>query len=106
MHYMVLVYHPSQEKTTELKEKIRRKYDDMKRVLDEDLRITMCQLDMEQEAMERATQENIEKCYKLMQDLEQQLSETVKQLDQDKAHNLDRVLSEKDILQHFFSFRM
>ncbi|XP_060795921.1 zinc-binding protein A33 [Neoarius graeffei] len=83
------------EKTTELKEKIRRKYDDMKRVLDEDLRITMCQLDMEQEAMERATQENIEKCYQLMQDLEQQLSEIVKQLDQDKAHNLDRI-SETD----------
>lgn len=101
MHYMVLVYHPSQEKTAELKEKIRKKYDDMKRVLDEDLRITLCQLDMEQEAMERSTEENIEKCYQLMQDLEQQLSETVKQLDQDKAHNLDRVLSEKEYIKAF-----
>lgn len=64
----------------------------MKRVLDEDLRITMCQLDMEQEAMERTTEENIEKCYQLMQDLDQQLCETNKQLDEDKAHNMDRVL--------------
>ncbi|XP_047673289.1 E3 ubiquitin-protein ligase TRIM8-like [Tachysurus fulvidraco] len=47
------------KKTAELKEKIRKKYEDMKRVLDEDLRITMCQLDMEQEAMERATEENM-----------------------------------------------
>lgn len=92
---MVLVYYPFQEKTAVLKEKIRKKYEDMKRVLDEDLRITMCQLDMEQEAMERTTKEKIERCYQLMQDLEQQLSETDKQLDQDKAHNLDRVLPEK-----------
>lgn len=63
----------------------------MKRVLDEDLRITMCQLEMEQEAMERTTEENIEKCFQLMQDLERQLSETVKQLDQDKAHDIDQV---------------
>lgn len=73
----------------------------MKRVLDEDLRITMCQLDMEQEAMERTTEENIEKCYQLMQDLEQQLSETVKQLDQDKAQNLDQVLPEKGYTKAF-----
>lgn len=92
---MVLVYYPFQEKTAVLKEKIRKKYEDMKRVLDEDLRITMCQLDMEQEAMERTTKEKIERCYQLMQDLEQQLSETDKQLEQDKAHNLDRVLPEK-----------
>ncbi|XP_053495019.1 zinc-binding protein A33 [Ictalurus furcatus] len=83
------------EKTAVLKEKIRKKYEDMKRVLDEDLRITMCQLDMEQEAMERTTKEKIERCYQLMQDLEQQLSETDKQLEQDKAHNLDRI-SETD----------
>lgn len=64
----------------------------MKRVLDEDMRITMCQLDMEQEAMERSTEESIEKCYQLIQDLEQQLSETIKHLDQDKASNLEQVL--------------
>lgn len=97
MHCMVLVYHPSQKKTAELKEKFRKKYDDMKRVLDEDLRITMCQLDMEQEAMERTIDENIERCYQLTRDLEQQLSETTKQLDQDKAHNLDWVLPKKGI---------
>lgn len=94
---MVLVCQLSQKNTAELKEKIRKKYDDMKRVLDEDMRITMCQLDMEQEAMERTTEENIEKCFQLIQDLEQQLSETAKQLDQDKAHDLDQVLPEKGI---------
>lgn len=67
----------------------------MKRVLDEDMRITMSQLDMEQEAMERTMEENIERCYQLIQDLEQQLSETTKQLGQDKAHDLDQVLPEK-----------
>lgn len=67
----------------------------MKRVLDEDMRITMCQLDMEQEAMERTMEEKIERCYQLVQDLEQQLSETTKQLGQDKAHDLDQVLPEK-----------
>ncbi|TSK14753.1 Zinc-binding protein A33 [Bagarius yarrelli] len=79
------------QKTAELKEKIKKKYDDMKRVLDEDLRITMCQLDMEQEAMERTTEESIEKCFQLRQELEQQLSETAKQLDQDKVHDTDQI---------------
>lgn len=83
-----------QEKTAELKEKIKKKYDEMKRVLDEDLRITMCQLDMEQEAIKRSTEENIQRCFLLMQDLEQQLSETVRHLDQDEA-NLDQVRPEK-----------
>lgn len=92
---MVLVCQLSQKNTAELKEKIKKKYDDMKRVLDEDMRITMCQLDMEQEAMERTTEENIEKCFQLIQDLEQQLSEPAKQLDQDKACDLDQVLPEK-----------
>ncbi|KAL6475360.1 hypothetical protein MHYP_G00164000 [Metynnis hypsauchen] len=49
------------KKTEELKDKIKKKYDDMKRVLDEDLRITLCQLDMEEEAMERVIEENIER---------------------------------------------
>ncbi|KAF7705376.1 zinc-binding protein A33 isoform X1 [Silurus meridionalis] len=83
------------EKTTELKEKIRKKYDNMKRVLDEDLQITLCQLDMEQEAMERNTEENIERCYQLIQALEQQLSESVKQLNENKALNLEQI-SETD----------
>ncbi|KAF5896513.1 zinc-binding protein A33-like [Clarias magur] len=49
------------KETAQLKEKIKKKYDEMKRVLDEDLRITMCQLDMEQEAIKRSTEENIER---------------------------------------------
>uniref|UniRef100_W5L621 Si:ch211-28p3.4 n=1 Tax=Astyanax mexicanus TaxID=7994 RepID=W5L621_ASTMX len=70
------------KKTEELKTKIKKKYDDMKRVLDEDLRITLCQLDMEEEAMERAIEENIERCYHLTQDLDQQLAELSTQLEE------------------------
>ena len=93
MIFMLLIYHSSQKKTEELKEKIKKKYDDMKRVLDEDLRITLCQLDMEKEAMERAIEENIERCYHLTQDLDQQLAEMSTQLEEGKQHSYDRVLS-------------
>ncbi|XP_036428596.1 probable E3 ubiquitin-protein ligase TRIML1 [Colossoma macropomum] len=79
------------KKTEELKEKIKKKYDDMKRVLDEDLRITLCQLDMEEDAMERAIEENIERCYHLTQDLDQQLAEISTQLEEDKQHSYDRI---------------
>lgn len=88
---MVLIHNPSQKRTQELKEKVKKKYDDMKRVLDEDLRITLCQLDMEEEATERAIEENIERCYHLTQDLDQQLAEISTQLEEDKQHNYDWV---------------
>ncbi|XP_073683926.1 probable E3 ubiquitin-protein ligase TRIML1 [Garra rufa] len=67
-------------KTAALKEKIKQKYDDMKRVLDEDLRITMSQLDIETEAMERNIEDSIEKCYKLTQEIDQQLAELSAQM--------------------------
>ncbi|KAL7856933.1 hypothetical protein SRHO_G00158320 [Serrasalmus rhombeus] len=79
------------KKTEELKDKIKKKYDDMKRVLDEDLRITLCQLDMEEEAMERVIEENIERCYHLTQDLDQQLAEISTQLEEDKQHSSDKI---------------
>lgn len=63
-----------QKKTNAVKEKIRKKYEDMKRVLDEDLRITLTQLDTEHEATEKLVEERIEDCYHLTQELDQELS--------------------------------
>ncbi|TRY60328.1 hypothetical protein DNTS_013662 [Danionella cerebrum] len=62
-------------KTATLKDKIKKKYDDMKRVLDEDLRITLSLLDTETEAMERTLEDRIEKCYRLTQEIDEQLAE-------------------------------
>ncbi|XP_063077837.1 zinc-binding protein A33 isoform X2 [Engraulis encrasicolus] len=47
----------------------------MKRVLDEDLSITLTQLEMETEATERIIEEHIESCYALTQHIDQQISE-------------------------------
>ncbi|XP_026132241.1 E3 ubiquitin-protein ligase TRIM21 [Carassius auratus] len=66
------------------KEKIKKKYDDMKRVLDEDLRITLSQLDIETEAMERTVEDSIEKCYHLTQEIDQQLGELSAQMEKDQ----------------------
>ena len=63
-----------QKKTDAVKEKIRKKYEDMKRVLDEDLRITLTQLDIEYEATEKYVEDRIEDCYHLTQELDQELS--------------------------------
>ncbi len=63
-----------QKKTNAVKEKIRKKYEDMKRVLDEDLRITLTQLDTEHEATEKLVEERIDDCYHLTQELDQELS--------------------------------
>lgn len=45
----------------------------MKRVLDEDLRITLTQLDTEYEAMEKLLEDRIEDCYHLTQELDQEM---------------------------------
>ncbi|KAF7666536.1 hypothetical protein LDENG_00102950 [Lucifuga dentata] len=60
-------------KTAALKEKIKKKYEDMKRILDEDLRITLTQLDTEQEAIEKLVEEKVEDCHHLTQELDQEL---------------------------------
>lgn len=57
-----------------MKEKIRKKYEDMKRILDEDLQITLTQLDIELEATEKLVEDRIEECYHLTQELDQELS--------------------------------
>ncbi|XP_071385945.1 E3 ubiquitin-protein ligase TRIM39 [Centroberyx affinis] len=62
------------KKTNALKEKIKKKYEDMRRILDEDLRITLTQLDMEHEATEKLVEERMEDCYHLTQDLDQELA--------------------------------
>lgn len=56
-----------------MREKIQKKYEDMKRVLDEDLHITLTQLDTEREAVERLVEERIEVCRHLSQDLNLEL---------------------------------
>nr|XP_043869430.1 tripartite motif-containing protein 16 isoform X5 [Solea senegalensis] len=61
------------KKSSAVKEKILKKYEDMNRVLDEDLRITLTQLDAEHKAVERLVEEKIEDCYHLSQDLSQRL---------------------------------
>lgn len=66
-----------------MKEKIRKKYEDMKRVLDEDLRITLTQLDTEHEATERLVEERIEDCYHLTQELNQELDNLSAQVKKD-----------------------
>uniref|UniRef100_A0A3Q1FSU6 Si:ch211-28p3.4 n=1 Tax=Acanthochromis polyacanthus TaxID=80966 RepID=A0A3Q1FSU6_9TELE len=80
------------EITTEtVKEKIRKKYEEMKWVLEEDLRITLTQLDTEHKAAETLVEEKIEDCYHLTQELDQELakigaeviSEMLKQTDPD-----------------------
>lgn len=80
-----------QNKTATLKEKIKKKYDDMKRVLDEDLRITLSQLDLETEAMERTVEDSIEKCYRLTQEIDQQLAELSAQMEKDQRQGLEKV---------------
>ncbi|XP_069011653.1 E3 ubiquitin-protein ligase TRIM39 [Embiotoca jacksoni] len=63
-----------QKKTNAVKEKIRKKHEDMRRVLDEDLRITLTQLDTELQATGKLVEEKMEDCYNLTQELDQELA--------------------------------
>lgn len=81
---VILMLSP-QKKTNTVKEKIKKKYEDMKRVLDEDLRITLTQLDVEHEATEKLLEERIEDCYHLTQELEQQMSSISAQIKRQEA---------------------
>ena len=80
-----------QKKNNVLKEKIKKKYEDMKRVLDEDLRITLNQLDMESEATERTIEDKMERCYHLAQELDQDLAQLTAQGEKYKQHVYDKV---------------
>ncbi|XP_042254225.1 E3 ubiquitin-protein ligase TRIM39 isoform X2 [Thunnus albacares] len=71
------------KKNDVLKEKIKKRYEDMKRVLDEDLRITLTQLDTEHEAIEKLVEERIEDCYHLTQELDQELANISAQVKKD-----------------------
>ncbi|XP_029934228.1 E3 ubiquitin-protein ligase TRIM39 [Myripristis murdjan] len=84
--------------TNEVKDKIKKKYEDMKRVLDEDLRITLTQLDMEHEATERFVEERIEDCYHLTQELDQELANISAQVKKDtKQMDIQAAETEKRI---------
>ncbi|XP_003199673.1 probable E3 ubiquitin-protein ligase TRIML1 isoform X1 [Danio rerio] len=83
-------------KTAALKEKIKKKYDDMKRVLDEDLRITFSQLDIESEAMERTLEDGIENCYRLTQEIDQQLAELTAQMEEDECQGQEKMSEMKE----------
>ncbi|XP_028331638.1 probable E3 ubiquitin-protein ligase TRIML1 isoform X2 [Gouania willdenowi] len=88
------------KKTNEVKEKIKKKYEDMKRVLDEDLRITLTQLDTEFEATEKLVEEKIEDCYHLTQELDQELMNAGTQnseIDQRISESLKK--SDPDLIQ-------
>lgn len=63
----------------------------MKRVLDEDLRITLSQLDLETEAMERTVEDSIEKCYRLTLEIDQQLAELSAQMEKDQHLGQEKV---------------
>ncbi|XP_053197033.1 E3 ubiquitin-protein ligase TRIM39 [Scomber japonicus] len=71
------------KKTNDLKEKIKKRYEDMKRVLDEDLRITLTQLDAEHDATEKLVEDRIEDCYQLTQELDQELANISAQVKKD-----------------------
>ncbi|KAM7370774.1 hypothetical protein PAMP_010295 [Pampus punctatissimus] len=71
------------KKTNAVKEKIKKKYADMKRVLDEDLRITLTQLDTEHKATEKLVEERIDDCYHLTQELDQELANIKAQVEND-----------------------
>lgn len=95
-HYILtrMILSP-QRKTNAVKEKIRKKYEDMKRVLDEDLRITLTQLDTEHEATERLVEERMEDCYHLTQELDRELSNAGAQMKPQEADiqvNIQKVL--------------
>ncbi|XP_040885201.1 zinc-binding protein A33 [Toxotes jaculatrix] len=86
------------KKTNAVKEKIRKKYEDMKRVLDEDLRITLTQLDTEHEATEKLVEEKIEECYRLTQELNQELDKLSAHVKKDTQEiNIQKAETEKRI---------
>lgn len=63
----------------------------MKRVLDEDLRITLSQLDIETEAMEITVEDSIEKCYHLTQEIDQELTELSAQMEKEQRQVQEKV---------------
>ncbi|CAJ1081020.1 E3 ubiquitin-protein ligase TRIM39 [Xyrichtys novacula] len=72
----------------------------MKRILDEDLRITLTQLDIEHEAAEKLVEERIEECYHLTQELDQQMSETdIQSADTEKRISETLRLTDPDLIQ-------
>ncbi|XP_062381586.1 probable E3 ubiquitin-protein ligase TRIML1 isoform X2 [Sardina pilchardus] len=78
------------KKTDTLKEKLKKKYEDMKRVLDDDLHITLTQLEMEAEAAERVIEDHMEHCYALTKDIDRELSELSARLEAQINYDKDK----------------
>nr|XP_015203139.1 PREDICTED: E3 ubiquitin-protein ligase TRIM39-like isoform X1 [Lepisosteus oculatus] len=70
------------KKSTAVRENISKKFEDIKRVLDQDLKVTLNQLEMEANAALFSIDNLLEKCNLVTQDIEMELSELNAQLEQ------------------------
>ncbi|XP_064177309.1 zinc-binding protein A33 [Anguilla rostrata] len=77
-------------KTGALKDHMKRKYEEMQKVLEEDLQMSLTQIDMEAEAAVSFLEKNFESCYLLSQDLALELSELSLHLERDKPEPYDQ----------------
>ncbi|KAI1887210.1 hypothetical protein AGOR_G00203820 [Albula goreensis] len=77
-------------KTAVLKDRIKCKYEEMQKVLEQDLQMCLTQLDMEAEAAVSVLEESFGSCYLLSQDLAQELCELGLNLERDKPLPYDQ----------------
>lgn len=73
---------PTQKKSSVIRKSIIRKYQEIQAVLDEDLRITLSHLEMEERAAVSALDELMERNCSLIQEIEQDLARLTLALDQ------------------------
>ncbi|KAJ8386568.1 hypothetical protein AAFF_G00168940 [Aldrovandia affinis] len=90
MHKLTAKQADISRKTAALKERIKTKYEEMQKVLEEDLQISLTQLDMEAEAAVSVLEEGFESCYLLSKRLAQELSELSLNLERVKPQPLDQ----------------
>lgn len=73
---------PNQKKSSAMRESIRKKYEDIQRVLDEDLGMTLTHLEMEERAAVTALEDLMEKNCTIIQEIEQDLARLTTELAQ------------------------
>lgn len=73
---------PNQKKSSAMRESIRKKYEDIQRVLDEDLGMTLTHLEMEERAAVTALEDLMEKNCNILQEIEQDLARLTAELAQ------------------------
>ncbi|MBN3297220.1 TRI39 ligase, partial [Amia calva] len=78
-------------KSTVIMESISKKYEDIKRVLDEDMKVTLNQLEMEAQAAIYTLDVLIEKCNLATADIERELSELSDQLEQKTSQAMEPI---------------